>query len=247
MEQSRKSALPDNFDEISEERSKSEYRIEAAYEKLGCTAEDVATVPKISHILKKIKGGVREAIEFLRHSTADEARQFFKTYEDLPKYLADTLPIEAFCFAAGVDTRTICKLIFDQALEQSNQAARMLTAVNLEDLVQASIDVGKQPLGQKDRENLQKAAGFLPIPDGMKINILNQNSANATSSAQAAAVATLPPAESTIRRMSDRFTERFIGTAQPAALPEVQEQVDFIPSSNLEPAYIEREEESDED
>ena len=244
----RKSDLPDNVAEIGAEHSKSEFRREHAYKKLGISPDDVAKVPKISHVLKKIKGGNAEAVELLRHSKAQEAIDFFKVYEDIPAYLAALLPIEAFCFAAGVDTRTICQLIFNEALDQSNQAARMLTAINLEDLVQTSIDVGKAPLGIKDRENLQKAIGFLPIPDGMKINITNNNSATATASAQAAASATLPPAEDTIRRMSTRFNQRFMGSESPqAALPEAQEEEIIIPPIRRECVPVMREGELEED
>lgn len=243
-----KSALPDNVAEIGKEHSTSEFRREEAYKRLGISPDDVAKVPKISHILKKIKGGNPEAIELLRHSQDKDAKEFFRVYEDLPSYLSALLPIEAFCFAAGVDTRAICKLIFNEALDQSNQAARMLTAASLEDLVQVSIDVGKAPLGIKDRENLQKAIGFLPIPDGMKINIHNSNSATATASAQAAAVASLPPAEDTIRRMSSRFNRRFIGSDSPmVALPEAQTEEIDMPPIRRELVPIEREEESDED
>ncbi len=245
----RKSDLPDNVAEIGAEHNKPEFRREQAYKKLGISPDDISKVPKISHVLKKIKGGNTEAVELLRHSKAQEAIDFFKVYEDIPAYLAALLPIEAFCFAAGVDTRVICQLIFNEALDQSNQAARMLTAASLEDLVQTSIDVGKQPLGQKDRENLQKAAGFLPIPDGMKINILNQNSSTATASAQAAAAsATLPPAEDTIRRMSTRFNQRFMGSDSPqAALPEAQEEEIVIPPIRRECVPVMREGESKED
>lgn len=245
----KKTVLPDNVAEIGKDHNKSEYRREQAYKKLGISPDDVVKVPKISHILKKIKGGNTEAVELLRHSQDTKALEFFKVYEDIPSYLAELLPIEAFCFAAGVDSRDICKIIFNEALDQSNQAARMLTAANLEDLVQVSIDTGKAPLGIKDRENLQKAIGFLPIPDGMKINIHNNNSATATASAQSsAAVATLPPAEETIRRMSTRFNERFIGSEKPqAALPEGEQEEIFIPPIRRECVPVMREGESEED
>lgn len=247
MSRNKKSALPPDFDQIAEEYSRSDARRDQAFERLGVKPDDVNKVPKISHILKKIKGGNEEAVELLRHSKADEAGEFFKVYEDLPVYLAKVLPIEAFCVAAGVDSRTICKLIFDQAMEQSNQAARMLVAANLEDLVQASINTGMEPLGIKDRENMQKAAFFLPMPEGMKINI--QTSANATAAAQSSstAVATLPPAEDTIRRLSNRFNNRFMGTETPALPKNIEPAVEFIPAVERETVSVEREEDEDED
>lgn len=241
----RKSELPDNVAEIGAEHNKSDFRREQAYKKLGISPDDINRVPKISHVLKKIKGGNVEAVELLRHSKAQEALDFFKVYEDIPAYLAALLPIEAFCFAAGVDTRVICQLIFNEALDQSNQAARMLAAANLEDLVQVSIDVGKLPLGIEDRKNMLKATKFLE--DGPKINI--NNSATATASAQAAAVsATLPPAEDTIRRMSARFNKRFIGSESPqSTLPEGESEEIIIPPSRREYAPVMREGESEED
>lgn len=240
----KKSVLPDNVAEIGKEHSTSEFRREEAYKRLGISPDDVAKVPKISHILKKIKGGNPEAIELLRHSQDKDAKEFFRVYEDLPSYLSALLPIEAFCFAAGVDTRAICKLIFNEALDQSNQAARMLTAANLEDLVQTAIDVGKQPLGQKDRDNLLRIADLLK--DGTKVSV--NTSVTATASAQAAAVASLPPAEDTIRRMSSRFNRRFIGSDSPmVALPEAQTEEIDMPPIRREMVPVLRAEESDED
>lgn len=183
-----------------------------AWQRLGVSEEDIAKIPKISHIISKLKGGRPQAIDFLRHSEAEEAKEFFTVYESIPQYLSELLPVEAFCFAARIDSRVICTLIFEQAQNQTQQAARMMTAANLEEIVEAGIGVAKTPEGVKDRENLLKATSFLPVPESMRISINASASASAAATAKAAAIATLPPAEDTIKRMSNRFTERFIGT-----------------------------------
>ncbi len=188
-------------------KTKAGYRTEA-FELLGVTEADMLSVPKIEPLLKQ--SGVLERVwNYLETSRDELARQLVaQKYKLLNASQRNSVPFEAFCVAAGLETGKVLGLIVSEVYQQNEQAALLMAASAQPDVVQATIDAAVQPAGTRERDMLHKHSGFVPVPKtsvtivhGGKNVIGGGQQTNQT-------LAVLPPIEQEIRRVSDRFNER---------------------------------------
>lgn len=191
---------------MRQSRTASERRTDA-YARLGVEPNAVAASSHVTHLLRRLEGGERRAIEYLRGSDTSEARKFISVFDDLTlsRSARDLLPFEAFCLAAGLSPVRMVEVIVGAAITQGAQVGALIAAAAHPDIVQLSVDMAKLPTGEKDREFQLKHAGFLPQPKGNTINV--HATANSLTQNQSATLAIAPPPEDTIRRMTDRFNE----------------------------------------
>lgn len=143
---------------------------------------------------------------YLEASPDEDARRILRCYNDLPRYYARTLPIEAFCLAAGVPPVRALSLLTEVVVRFGVQASAIIAAVNQPRVVQKTVEMAMTDDGFADRALFHKATGFTPTPKGAQINIHASANAAAGSTAQAATVPA-PQPEGTIRRLIDRFND----------------------------------------
>lgn len=176
------------------------------YALLRVAPNDVAAVPRITSLVAKLRGGQSAAIAYLRSSESAIARAFLAHYDNLllPDWVHSALPIEAFCVAAHVSPTLLWKEIVAQYRTVNAELASIAVSESHPDLVDRMIEWAKGPDGDKDRLHLLRHMAFLPQPKGAQVSATFNVSANSAATAQAAALPA-PPAEDTIRRLSDRF------------------------------------------
>ncbi len=188
------------------------------YRKLGITEEQARAVPRITHILGHAK---LDAWQYIEGSADPLAPALLALRDKVGKACAATLPIEAFCCAAGAPTKRVLGLIVAEAFDESNTVSGLIAASRQHEVVQATVDEALKPSGTREREMVLKHSGFLPLP---KTSIVNVRGNNAVVGGNQTNVAVLPPVEDTVRRMSDRFLEMV--PPEPRALPAPAEVVD---------------------
>jgi hypothetical protein len=192
-----------------------------AYELLGVAPNAVADAPRIAHLIAKLRDGKSTALEALRASDLPEARKFISKYDNtlLPAFVRRTLPIEAFCVAAGISPTRLFGVIAEVIRLQKAQLGAIRAAERHEAIVAASSDFAMAPEGVDDRMAHLKHMGFTPSPKGSTINI--GVTANATAQSASVMQATLAAPEDTIRRMVEARQRAAALPAAPAtqALP----------------------------
>jgi hypothetical protein len=177
-----------------------------AYDLLGIEEADIVMVPKIEPLLKK--AGVLEKVwDYLETSGDDMARHLIaQKYKLKNVSQRKALPFEAFCFAAHLDTKKVLALIFVEVYSQNQQASELMAAGAQPEIVQATIDAAKFPGGTNERRMLLSRNNFIPVP---KTSITHVHGAGKVVAGDDNSnnVAVLPPIETTVRQLSDRFNQ----------------------------------------
>jgi hypothetical protein len=138
-------------------------------QRLGVTAAQLAQAPEIASILRMADGGIKQCLQAMRLSEDATIRQFLAKHDSLSAFDRAHLPIEAICIAAGVDCRHLLGAV-TIALEVLNVSlVKILTVSSHAKIVAARIKFGQLPYGDRDRQALDQAVGFLPSPKAMTI------------------------------------------------------------------------------
>jgi hypothetical protein len=193
-----------------------------AYDLLGIDEYDVLASPKIEPMLKK-SGMLEKVWDYLETSTDEMARKLIaQRYKLKTKTERAAVPFEAFCIAAELDTKRVLGMIVAEVYSQSQQAAELMAASAQPDVVQATIDRAVEPGGTKEREMLHKHSRFVPVPQ-TSITFAKEVGKIVGGDDNSQTLAVLPPIETTVRQLSDRFNERMLGApARPAVDAEFQ-------------------------
>lgn len=164
-------------------------------------------------------------IKYLQASDDPDAQKISQSYHSIPKFMRPHLPIEAYCIAAAVSPMRVLEILTAIVVRMGAQASTIIAAVNHPRVVQKTVEMALTDNGVEDRNTLHKATGFLPTPKGAQTTIQVVQNAQANASARAeSASAAAPSAESTIRRLADRFNEsRSLASAPVATLPAASE------------------------
>ena len=185
----------------------------AAYRKLGIESKALLSVPQITPLLTEIMSGLKkrglptDPYHYLDASSDLEARALMAIHKSCGKQVRDTLPLEAFCVAAGVDPNRI----LDSLVKVIERMKALKSAVNLSisqpEIVDATIEAAKDiENGHKDRVLHMKVSGLMPMPKGARTVVNVQTSASASSApVQQAVIVPAPPPEQTVRRLSERL------------------------------------------
>lgn len=236
---------------------------------LNVDAGNIRTLPPISAQLRMLAKHLRarnlstSPYFYLKCSESPEARQIVELYYSLPKCKRNLVPIEAYCFAAGIHPLILLKIITAACQQVSAQTSAFLAATSQTEVVGKTIE---RALDDNNEDNvkyvemLHKHNGFLPVPKTAQTHINVTQNTQAINSAQSNHVLG-PPPESTIRRLVDRFHEAR-GLPPATAMPALPESVghtrlpaDFtpkdimvaVPVSGAASNTIEEEEAMDED
>lgn len=209
---------------VSPSKSK-EVKLYEAYERLGVSESDVLVLPKISHILTNIPGGIDKCIEFIRGSGDPDARKFLATYDSLAASVRKLLPVESFCLASGLTTKRTLELITGACFEQSASATELLAAASQPAVVLTTIKAALNKRdGTADRKMLHMHAGFVPVPksqttifsgNSKQLNAqLNDNSVNTNNNNLTISAGEVPLIESKMAKITNRFNSERLGLAE---------------------------------
>jgi hypothetical protein len=216
-----------------------------AYRSLGITPNDVLLAPKITPLLARICGGDPSlAITYIRASSELPCRKFILIYDDprLPRACRRSLPLEAFCVAAGLDPTELLDPIARAIHRHGAMEGAVLAATRHPAVVSASLDVAVTPDGVADRMANLRHMGYLPSPKGSSVNVNVNANATAAAASKVDAAALAAP-EDTIRRMVEARQRAALGAAAPKELPPPAATLDqaFLPRRDREPRMVEGE------
>jgi len=220
-------------------------RLKLACDALAIDPNTIHTLPPISSQLAMIGRKLKKRklpispYYYLKCSPGESARRIVALYYSLPKNQREILPIEGYCLAVGVNPTDILETIVKAIASVSRQASAAIAAANHPAVVEKTVEMALTDEGIEDRTTLHKAVGFLPTPKGSQITV--NASANAASTAQAAALPA-PPPEATIKRLIDRFNDaRALG---PASTTNI---IDSLPRPESIPVMVEVDSDEDEE
>lgn len=159
----------------------------------------------ISSVCRYIKGGKQEFMRLavMASQIEPELAGIVEVWEGLTIPAQNRTSIEEICLKRDIDPGHFCGVVVEAAVKFRDNATILIAALNLPDVVQHSIQFAKNKEGFRDREALMKHAGFVPTPQGQRINILNQANAKAGAEAEANAERGLPTFERTISALDD--------------------------------------------
>jgi hypothetical protein len=155
-----------------------------------------------------------DPMAFLHASDTEDARKIVEKYYSVPRTYRNSLPIEAFCLAAGVSPLRVLELIVSSAMRMGVMAENMVVAMQRAKVVDKNIEMALTDGGFADRELFLKATGFIPTAKAPSTTINVNQQANATAPV---AIVAPPSPEQTIRRFVDRFNDRALPAAPPPA------------------------------
>jgi hypothetical protein len=200
-----------------------------AYDLLGVNESEVVMVPQIEPLLKK--ANVLDKVwEYLETSGDDMARLLIaQKYKLSNKSMRSSVPFEAYCLAAKLDTKKVLGLIFAEVYSQNEQASGLMAAAAQPDVVRATIDAAKQPGGSRERDMMHKHSTFIPVPK-TSITFVREAGRVVGGDDNSQTLTVLPPIEKTVRDLSDRFNEKLMNVPRIES-PEVFE-ADFKEDSD---------------
>src|SRR5882724_2730879 len=175
---------------------------------LNITAEQVSLLPQVTRYLTHIMSGLKsrglvdDPWYYLEAcGDADAARiRFIRS--GISKRIRHSIPLEAFCAAAGVDPNSILSSIVAAVDRLHRYSATVKVSTAQSDVTDKMIELAKTDDGFQDRQMFMKISGLMPAPKGAQTNIQVVQNATATSTP---VTVIAPPPESTIRRLSERL------------------------------------------
>ncbi len=184
-----------------------------AYDLLGIHESDVLGVPKIEPVLAE--AGVLEKVwDYLAASSDAKARALLAMRKRIStKQHMKVLTFESYCVAAKVPTEDAYGIISAELFRLTERASTLMAAKAMPTVVGAMIESAKDAKnGTRDRAMLGQHSGFSPTPKTSVVHVHGGRNiiGDAGKQLNHSPVAVLPPIEDEVRRISDRFNERFL-------------------------------------
>ncbi len=127
----------------------------------------MASVPQITPLFKNAEGGLKAVISAMRFSSQDPAiAAFLKKYDSVPEGDQKRLPWEAIALAAKVDLRQLTGSILFALRDASVNMVKVIALSSHPLITRARVTYAQLPGGDRDRNAMDTALGFLPSPKG---------------------------------------------------------------------------------
>lgn len=137
-----------------------------ALKRLGVDAGELARAPEITPVLKQAEGGLPAVLAALRFSNDLSAQHFVEKYDAVPVGDRAKLSWEAICLATEVDPSHLLGAAILALQTHSANTVRIIAVTNHPKLVRKRVEYAMLPGGDRDRNALDTAVGFLPSPKG---------------------------------------------------------------------------------
>jgi hypothetical protein len=138
----------------------------AALKRLGVTEEQLAAAPQITPLLKMACGGLKQITDAMRFAPDEVIQTFLRKYDSLDKAERGSLCWEAIALSAGVPVSALLGSIMVSLQAQSVSMVKMIALSGHPEIAKARLRYGTLPSGDRDRQALDQAMGFLPNPKG---------------------------------------------------------------------------------
>ena len=144
----------------------------------------------------------RHCFLFARHAAEndEEMAKVMAAYDGLKKRERAAATPEFVCDLAGVDPRDFAAEVFREYLSFSGDAANLIAAAGLPEVVRKSVEVAKTTKGVQDRKMQFEHANFLPQKQGGGIHV------NANASVENKSAVILPNELPSMESDTMRFT-----------------------------------------
>jgi hypothetical protein len=133
-----------------------------ARNRLGITPEQMRGVARVDSILKSIEGAFERAVNALRGSREEDAREFLQKYNSIPPADLEHLTFDEICVAAGVDPRQVLTLAVDGMVKIFSMKTTLILASNLPKVTEVMIQSARTAKGVRDRRLFFEITGILP-------------------------------------------------------------------------------------
>ena len=132
-----------------------------ALKRLGVAADDLATAPEVSSILKPF-GGTKAIVSGLRGSQDAVLAEFLKRYDSISERDRESLAIEAIILAAGVDSNQFLGAAMQALRSRSGMLTMSTLLAGHPKTTAARVEAAKKLSGTRDRDSMDIALGLLP-------------------------------------------------------------------------------------
>ena len=159
----------------------------------------------ITAVFKFLNGGKMAFMEIARLAPQIEPELacILGDWDGMSEHLKRRTPIERICKAHDIDPMHFFSVVNEAAMKFRDNATLMIASLSMPALVEKSVQIGLTKDGHRDRKMMFEHAGFVPVPQGTRISILNQNSAKAAAQADANVERGLPSFERSISDMEN--------------------------------------------
>jgi len=128
----------------------------------------------IKAILNELPGGWLTAFAVLKHvalrdAESEEAR-IMAAWEEVHSVHAEKTTVELVIEGAGITESHFLGVVCEACHVMKVNVAKMLRALNLDEVMEAGIRAAKKPSGFKDRQAILQSAGLYPAATGTIIN-----------------------------------------------------------------------------
>ncbi len=126
-------------------------------------------------LLRSLKGGRRQFMELAHHTPKLDPKlgPIVADWDRMKPALRNVADLDALCEAYGVDPTHFIGVVCEAELKFRGSVSILVAALKMPAVVAASVRTAKKKTGVADRKMLFEHAGFLPVPRGKQIRMLN--------------------------------------------------------------------------
>lgn len=132
-----------------------------ALRKLGVSADQLASVPQITPLLKGTRGSLKATLEAMRFSQDPAVQSFLAKRDALGVWARENTCWEAIALGAGIDLSHLLGAALLAWREHTMTAGKVIAMSYHPEVVKKRIEYAKLPGGWRDRDALDKLLGFL--------------------------------------------------------------------------------------
>jgi hypothetical protein len=131
--------------------------------KLGVSADQLASAPQITPLLKDTSGSLKSVLEAMRFSQDPVVRCFLAKRDSLGVWARANTPWEVIALAAGIDLLHLLGAALLARRELTVTAGKLIAMSHLPEVMRKQIEYALLPGGWRERDSLHKFLGLLPM------------------------------------------------------------------------------------
>ena len=129
--------------------------------RIGVSLAEYQAAPKISPILREIRGGKSKALRAMRFSASPLIKSFLEKYDSIPPRDRERLSIEAIALAAKIEIPHLWGEIMLAMREHSVSAVKVIAVAAHADVMKKRVEFAQLPGGYRDRDKLDEMLGAI--------------------------------------------------------------------------------------
>jgi hypothetical protein len=137
-----------------------------ALQRLGVSQEQLDAAPKITPILKEVRGGLALALKSMRLSDGEFIRPFLEKYDSVPIGDRDRVSFEAVAIAAHLDIRHLWGEMMLAIREFEVNAVKLIAMSSHASIIKKRVEFAQTIGGYRDRDAIDVMLGALPSVKG---------------------------------------------------------------------------------